>query len=533
MDALSAATGIPEPTLRLLTSVLAAYPIAGVQRSLLKPSRTPAARNAFNVASGLAVAYFFCGADIVHSLVTITATYLICLAGQVALAPKQRWLAAAAAFVFNCAYLLIAYVFTASEEYDINWTTPQSVLCLRLIGFAFDFADGSKHAAAAVAKKNADAAAAAAEPVRAASPGVDSGTEVAAAAPAAPAPAAAPRRIETEANRTPTAWAGDLSLATLPSYFEVLGYAYFTGSFLVGPQFSFALYRRYLSLDLFRTHTPVGTSTPAAISMPIPQLLSTGAKAAAKTFGLAVGYLAVTQVLSMFFSSAIVLTPAFLDAPYYHRLALAWMAGKTALTKYLGVWILTEGACILSGMGFDGVDANGHPRWSGLANIDALGFETATSLARIIGTFNINTNNWAKLYLFKRLRFLGNKHLSSVGTLAFLAIWHGFHPSYAYAFSLEFVDMIVESRLKNTCKPLVAALSKSAAGRIVVNFTCWLLTTSALYYAALGFDLLTAKNIIIAANSLYWIGHLALPALFVLTAVFPGPKPPKPAAKTQ
>ncbi|KAI9215996.1 MBOAT, membrane-bound O-acyltransferase family-domain-containing protein [Blastocladiella britannica] len=507
LAALSAAIGVPEPTLRLLVSVLAAYPTALVQRSLLKPEISPTQRNAFNVASGLAIAWFFCGSDIKHSLFTATVTYLLSWAAATVLAPRDRWYGAAAAFAFNFGYLLIAYVYTASEGYDINWTTPQSVLVLRLIGFAFDCSDGSK---GVIARRSAPTATA---------PDADADDKKADAVPA--------RRPETESTRVPSAWSGDLSQTEMPSYLEMLGFVYFSGSFLVGPQFSFALYRRYLTLDLFKTHTPVGsTGKPGTpIGKSITALLDSGRPAALKTFGIAVVYLAVTQVLGMWYWSGITQTAEFLDASFGRRLWLAWWAGKTALTKYLGVWLLTEGACIFSGLGFDGLDAAGNPRWAGLANIYPKSFELATSLAEIIGSFNVNTNHWAKLYVFKRLRFLGNKHLSSLGTLAFLCIWHGFHPGYIFAFSLEFVDMIVERKLVLLAAPLIAQVHAfGMVGQIAVSFVQWFLTTSALYYAALGFDLLTGKAILTAFSSLYWIGHILLAGLFVFTAVVRPPR---------
>jgi len=36
----------------------------------------------------------------------------------------------------------------------------------------------------------------------------------------------------------------------------------------------------------------------------------------------------------------------------------------------LGIWTLAEGSCILSGISFNGYDANGNPEWNGLANVD-------------------------------------------------------------------------------------------------------------------------------------------------------------------
>ena len=41
-------------------------------------------------------------------------------------------------------------------------------------------------------------------------------------------------------------------------------------------------------------------------------------------------------------------------------------------------------------------------------------------------------------YIFKRLKFLGNKHISQAATLFFLAIWHGFQSGYFMNFFLEF-----------------------------------------------------------------------------------------------
>ncbi|KNE55754.1 hypothetical protein AMAG_01631 [Allomyces macrogynus ATCC 38327] len=514
VHALADASGIPEPTLRLLLAVLAAYPAALVQRALLTPKVGASTRNAVNVVLGLAIASFFCGTDLVHSLATISTTWTLCKLGEVLrVPPKSRWLVAAASFIFNFAYLLIAYYFHASESYDINWTTPQSVLTLRMIGFAFDWADGAKHLAT--------------KPPATSRTTSDSGTDVkgAKSAQAKPTAATPPARVVTEDTRVPTAWAGDLSLVHVPSYLETLGFAYFTGSFLVGPQFSFALYRKYLSLDLFATYVPMGAKEAVPVNVPVKTLLKSSAGYAAKTFAKALLYLGVTQVLQMYFTSSVVLAPEFATAPYYERLYLAWWCGKTALTKYVGIWLLTDGSCALSGLSFDGLYPDGQTaRWTGLSNIRAWAFESATSLGQIIAHFNINTNHWAKLYLFKRLKFLGNKQLSALGTLSFLAIWHGFHPGYAFAFALEFVDMEAERRLTRTVAPLVKALSASAAGRVLVNVTCWLLTTSALYYAALGFDLLTFQAIWQAFNALYWVGHIAVVVVLLITFIVPGPK---------
>lgn len=87
-------------------------------------------------------------------------------------------------------YLLIGYYKTATETYDITWTMPHCVLTLKLIGLAFDIADG--------------------------------------------------QRDESQLSATQK----KAAIKTKPNLLEIAAFIYFPASFLVGPQFT---YRRYLS----------------------------------------------------------------------------------------------------------------------------------------------------------------------------------------------------------------------------------------------------------------------------------------------
>jgi lysophospholipid acyltransferase 5 len=51
-------------------------------------------------------------------------------------------------------------------------------------------------------------------------------------------------------------------------------------------------------------------------------------------------------------------------------------------------------------------------------------------------------------YLFKRLRFLGNKTLSHVVTLMFLAIWHGIYIGYFICFITEYFYITAEKQVQ-------------------------------------------------------------------------------------
>jgi lysophospholipid acyltransferase 5 len=141
-----------------------------------------------------------------------------------------------------------------------------------------------------------------------------------------------------------------------------------------------------------------------------------------------------------------------------------------------------------------------------------LNYEFATSLGQVIASFNMNTNYWAKLYVFKRLIFLGNKNLSALGVLLFLAVWHGTHPGYFFCFGLEFMDMEVERRLSARFgRPINGFIARQqgvvhAVLKGAWSFVTFLLTTSALFFAAVPFDLLKLDKSLAAVRTINYLG---------------------------
>lgn len=118
-----------------------------------------------------------------HSLSAVLVSYALIffLNGQVLVVTT---------LLFQMTYLMYGYYTTATETYDITWTMPHCVLTLKLIGVAFDIADGQRpESELSVAQKKS-------------------------------------------------------AVKQKPSLLEVAAFTYFPACFLVGPQFSF---RRYLS----------------------------------------------------------------------------------------------------------------------------------------------------------------------------------------------------------------------------------------------------------------------------------------------
>jgi lysophospholipid acyltransferase 5 len=138
-------------------------------------------------------------------------------------------------------------------------------------------------------------------------------------------------------------------------------------------------------------------------------------------------------------------------------------------------------------------------------------FEFATSTEQVIASFNMNTNLWVKVYIFKRLKFLNNKSLSQVVSLAFLAIWHGFHVNYFVTFITEFLVVEAEGVLRKRLRPSIMRHTQNnpildTAWKVLA----WIICTSTVNYAVVGFDLLLFRKAWIAYSTIGFIGHIAI-----------------------
>ena len=168
----------------------------------------------------------------------------------------------------------------------------------------------------------------------------------------------------------------------------------------------------------------------------------------------------------------------FGERSFLVRILMLGIYGKYTFYKYIAVWLMAEGNAIRYGLTFKGFKEEVGKKvedWSACANIDVRLFEMATEFNHYIQSFNINTNRWAARHIFKRLIFLGNKDLSQLLTLIFLAIWHGFHSGYYVTFVFEFIVVHIDrdaakiknsnAKLKEICngpavKPLIFAVQK-------------------------------------------------------------------------
>ncbi|KAI5620444.1 lysophospholipid acyltransferase 5, partial [Silurus asotus] len=283
------------------------------------------------------------------------------------------------------------------------------------------------------------------------------------------------------------------ALQTTPSLLEVCGFSYFYGGFLVGPQFTLRNYIRLVSREM--------TDCPGQVPNSIVPAL--------KRFCLGSFFLIIFTIFGPYYPDSYFLSDEYEAQPFWYRCVYMLLWAKVNLYKYVTCWLITEGVCILSGLGYSGHGDDGQPKWDACANMRVWLFETTPLFTGTINSFNINTNAWVARHIFKRLKFLGNKMASQMATLFFLAIWHGLHSGYLLCFSLEFIIVNVEKRAQAIVNdsPKLTAIANSSLYPliyIVQQFIHWLF----MGYPLAAFCLFTYDKWLKVYSSVYFCGHL-------------------------
>lgn len=259
------------------------------------------------------------------------------------------------------------------------------------------------------------------------------------------------------------------ALPELPGLLDYAGYVLFFPSLFAGPAFDYVEYRQWIETTMF--DLPPGADPKTA-----PR---TRKKRRIPRSGTPAAWKAVTGILwilgflkfSGWYNAELVLSDQYLHYGFLRRVWHLEMLGFVTRMKYYGVWYLTEGACILSGMGYNGVDpATGRVLWNRLQNVNPWGIESAQNSRAYLENWNMNTNRWLRNYVYLRVTPKGKKpgFRASLATFATSAFWHGFYPGYYLSFVLgAFLQTIAKST--SSLAAFLHILSPSTSPNIAKN----------------------------------------------------------------
>ncbi len=227
------------------------------------------------------------------------------------------------------------------------------------------------------------------------------------------------------------------ALKDLPSLLDYSAYVLFFPSLMAGPAFDYVDYQRWIDTSMFEVPAGVDPAKkpPVRKKRKIPR---SGTPAMIKAV-TGLGWIGLFVILSGSFGHEQLVDESYLTHGIVRRIFIMYMVGVVARFKYYGVWAMTEGACILAGLGYNGVDpVTGKVSWNRLQNVDPICVETAQNPRAYLGGWNMNTNHWLRNYVYLRVTPRGKKpgFRASIITFATSALWHGFYPGYYLTFIL-------------------------------------------------------------------------------------------------
>ena len=290
----------------------------------------------------------------------------------------------------------------------------------------------------------------------------------------------------------------ELRLAEPPSLLETLSHCLFVGSYFAGPQHSLVKFRAAL-----RRNHENGDMT-GSVQASVRQL----AKGVAFGLAFAAG--------TWFVPESYILSPEFGEnGPILCRFWAIFLTQAVFYRLLCGL-LISEGSCIMAGLTYNGLNSDGTIDWSGLKTVDLKEFHFATWFADYIVSYNKPTSRWVSHYIYKRLRFLGNKSLSYFLSLIFLAVWHGHYFGYYLAFILQFVIIWIENDIKRIISGS-RILQNIGKNKRAVDCFKWIF----IYFVVsvevrLGFYLLTLENNILLWKACWPVFFLSILIWFLL-----------------
>jgi lysophospholipid acyltransferase 5 len=274
----------------------------------------------------------------------------------------------------------------------------------------------------------------------------------------------------------------------MPTLLQFLSHSYFPATILVGPLIPYNNYIKYIESNV--------NHWDKCWKLSVGRLL------------IGLFYLAVYQIGSNYWPIDYLISEQYSSSSFWSKATAMAVVTKVCMCKYLMSWLISEGACIASGVSWDG------KTYYSCSNIHVVKFETTPTFGGIIKSFNLKTNDFAFKYIYKRLKFLGNRTVSQALTLTFLAVWHGLETGYFVTFMLEFLIMKMEVEVINKFNSLCA--KNVSLNRIMRSFVVqWIIyiffriyTIYLLGYSFVPFMLLQFGLWYPVYSQVYFYGHI-------------------------
>ena len=383
---ISESLNISQDILCYLLGLLAIIPLSFFfSRFIQRLGISEELRHLFMLISGSILGYLVFGVEIRYIFIYVSSNF-VALDVACKLSPNFRRYCTLSVAVVDFLILLTFYYYFQSNSYDANFLTPMSIACLNLMGIALDLKDGDHD-------------------------------------------------LKHYPNR----------LQKMPPYVEFMGYCFSFASFMAGPVVPFSDYRNFVASNYGDVAIRLGKN--------LQDVEREYYKRALINCAYFLTALGISCILPVYFSVSYLSADVFLKKPFLFRLAYMLIIGFGAIQRYTVGWMIVEASGNIShyvkySQFVAGTDHETIPETL-LCNIRPVKVYSSQSMKELAVAFNFRTNHWARYYIFKRFQFLGSKLLSTFLTVAFLCLWHGFHPGYCCVFFIEFLIIVYDTLLEN------------------------------------------------------------------------------------
>ncbi|XP_047529650.1 lysophospholipid acyltransferase 6 isoform X1 [Vanessa atalanta] len=446
---LSNRIGLPIDLVNFFISQIAALCVARFFRKPLKLA-SPEFRHSLCLVIGLLMGYFCFGKQAVHLSVLPMLSYM--LLKTVPQRLTGNIILAASMIYLSCLHLHRQIYHTANYNLDI--TGPLMVITQRVTSLAYSFQDNLK-------------------------------------------------RKEINANSTKQTEKEACRVDKIPSPLEYFAYTLAFQTLMCGPVVFYSDYISFIEGDNGKDNSKSFGNEPSP-RLAVLYKVAGSVAAALLYLSLAEKYpLNVLEELK---------DPTSEVSRSWSALYLLWYAYLSTLVvrcKYYHAWLLSEAICNNSGMGFNGYDNNGSPKWDKMSNIDVFGFEFAQNFRTAVSSWNKNTNAWLRVAAYER----GGAAWRTARVYALSALWHGFHPGYYLTFFAGGLFTVAAKKIRAFARPMFL---ESRPKKLLYDALTFVTTRVAMTYATVPFVLLHLSPSLAFYGKFYYSLHfIALGAMFL------------------
>eukprot|EP01114_Cavostelium_apophysatum_P011080 TRINITY_DN2525_c0_g1_i1.p1 TRINITY_DN2525_c0_g1~~TRINITY_DN2525_c0_g1_i1.p1 ORF type:complete len:471 (+),score=106.65 TRINITY_DN2525_c0_g1_i1:139-1551(+) len=309
-----------------------------------------------------------------------------------------------------------------------------------------------------------------------------------------------------------------MAVNRLPNILEFYGYVYFFAGLLAGPAFNLKEYLDFVDGSLYKDTPNKKMPNPL-----VPFLKNTAW----------VLFIAVGVVLNMTYNLTWCRNDGFYydqygkETTFFYRLFYVWFAAILARFPYYFAWKLSEGSCIVAGIGYNKTE-NGVARWDRATNFKLVQLELSQNFREVTDAWNIRTDKWLKHYIYERVTV-------SPVALTFLnsALWHGFYPGYYFSFLTASIIVQVARVIRRNIRAWFVEADGVTPKKTkpIYDVICTLVTGFTLNYTMTPFVLLGFEISVRLWSSLYFVAHVGTVLVYIVAAFLI--RPPKVPKKAQ